>query len=86
MAAQVRGAVLAGENTAGCVDYGNVETKDPLPHSRILVAFGRNPFHRGLGPAQSRGSRLLPDYWLDTLDPVMQIAAWLGEPAAAGSK
>jgi hypothetical protein len=81
MAAQVSGAVLIGENTAGCVDYGNVDTKRPLPHSGILCAFGRTRFIEDWVRPSREGVGFFPDYWLDTSDPVKEIAAWLGMPA-----
>jgi hypothetical protein len=87
LAAQIRGAVLVGENTAGCVDYGNVDMKPALPHSGIQCAFGRTRFVEDWIRPSREGVGFFPDYWLDTADPVAQIAAWLGVgPAATGGK
>jgi hypothetical protein len=85
LAGQVRGAVSVGENTAGCVNYGNVESHEPLPHSRIHVDFGRSRFVVDWVRPNREGVGFFPDYWLDTEDPVTVIAAY-AEGSAKASK
>lgn len=82
LAGQVQGAILVGENTAGCVAYGNVEPHDPLPHSRIRFSFGRTRFVVDWVRPTREGVGFFPDYWLDTRDPVGVIADADGANAA----
>jgi len=77
LAAQVEGAVTAGENTAGCVSYGNVRQQEPLPNSRIRFSFGWSKFVPGWVEPNAEGIGLFPDFWLDTEDPMAAIAEHL---------
>jgi len=77
LAGQIRGAVLVGENTAGCVSYGNVEDRPPLPHSRYRLSFGRTRFVPEWVRPTREGVGFFPDFWLDTPDPTAAAAAWL---------
>jgi hypothetical protein len=77
LAGQIRGAVLMGENTAGCVDYGNVEPKPVLPHSSLRCAFGRTRFIEDWVRPNREGFGFFPDFWLDTDAPDARIAQWL---------
>lgn len=73
LAGQVPGAVLLGENTAGCVNYGNVEVHGPLPYTRIRLAFGRSRFALDWMRPNREGVGFFPDDWLDTADPVAAL-------------
>jgi hypothetical protein len=77
LASQIEGAVLVGENTAGCMDYGNADQHLQLPHSRIDLWFGRSRFVWQCVRPAAEGVGLFPDYWLDEEDPVL----WLSEHA-----
>ena len=82
MAAQLSHATLIGENSAGCVSYGNVEAHGPLPNSRIRLHFGRSRFVLDVIRANPEGTGFFPDYWLDEPDPVATVSNWL----AAGGR
>ena len=69
LAGQVPGAILIGENSAGCTDYGNVETHAPLSHSRIAFHFGRSRFVVDWIRPIEEGVGFFPDFWLDEADP-----------------
>jgi hypothetical protein len=72
VAAQVEGARLLGENTAGCLSDGNVTRLGTLPHSGINVAAGVS--HHGATSRPSRESwGVFPDVWLDDADPVSMV-------------
>jgi hypothetical protein len=77
IAGQIPKAVLIGENTAGCVSYGNVEEHGPLPHSRIKLSFGRSHFVMDVIRSNPEGMGFFPDYWLDQADPTTAVSAWL---------
>ena len=70
MASQIPGAILLGENSAGCSAYGNVQTLGPLTHSRISLRCGRSRFVQDWVRPTREGIGLFPDYWLDAEDPV----------------
>ncbi len=77
LAGQVRGALIVGENTAGCVTYGNVTRHEPLPHSGISASFGRTKFVEDWVRENREGVGFFPDYWLDVADPVALLADYL---------
>ncbi len=83
LAAQIRGAILVGENTAGCVDYGNVEVHPALPHSGILCAFGRTRFIEDWVRSSREGVGFFPEYWLDDEDAAARVAEWILTPAGS---
>ena len=66
---QVLGVTFLGENTMGCMTYGNASIVEHLSNSNIHVRFGFAgffvtdvmSFHEGLG--------IFPNYWLDDIDP-----------------
>ena len=74
LAAQIPGAVLAGENTAGFLSYTLGETFD-FPHTDLSVEFGSRKVYMG-GRDFREGMGMFPDYWLDEADPVSAIAAY----------
>jgi len=78
LSAQIPGAVILGENSAGCVSYGNVTRHDPLEHSRIKLAYGYSRFVIDWVRPNREGYGFFPDYWLDVADPVSVLADFLG--------
>ncbi len=76
-AEQIPGAVLLGENTSGCVNYGNVTRRGPLKHSRIDLAFGYSRFVVDWVRPNREGIGFFPDYWLDVEDPVAYLEGYL---------
>jgi hypothetical protein len=82
LSGQVPNALVLGENTAGCTNYGNVEPHGPLPNSRIRLGFGRTRFVQDCVKPNREGSGLFPDYWLDVRDPIRwttECLGWAGE-------
>lgn len=77
-AGMIPGARLVGENSSGIAMYGNQSQQWMLPHSHIQVRFG---WSKGVvaGRSSRDGLGLLPDYWLDTADPVKAIAAHVND-------
>jgi hypothetical protein len=75
LAGQLPGAILFGENTAGCSAYGNVQELGPLTHSRIRLHCGRSRFVQDWVRPMREGLGFFPDYWLDTQDPLALLAA-----------
>lgn len=76
-ASRIPATVIVGENTAGCLTYGNQTQTFVLTESKLEVRFGwsksafaTRPFREGLG--------YFPDYWLDTEDPVRAIVDYMG--------
>ncbi len=76
MASQIDGALLVGENSSGCMTYGNADQRFDLPNSRLWISYPRNkdvlagrPFREGVG--------FFPSYWLDTEDPVGAVSEYL---------
>ena len=79
LASQIPGALLLGENTQGCITYGNASVVETLSNSSITVRFGFAKFNPGAVRPASEGVGMLPDYWLDDLDPEDAIAMLLGD-------
>jgi len=77
LASQIDGALVVGENTAGCMDYGNADQHLKLPHSRIDLWFGRSRFVWQCVRPAAEGVGLFPDYWLDEETPIQ----WLSDNA-----
>jgi len=74
LAGQITGAIIVGENTSGCVSYGNIERHAPLTTSRLHLTFGRTKFVVDWVEPNREGVGFFPDYWLDEQDPVAFIA------------
>ena len=72
----VPGAVVVGENTAGIGTFGEVRHYW-LPNSNISLLL---PCKLFLAPDFEEGVGYLPDYWLDSPEPVSEITAWLNNP------
>lgn len=75
LSSQIENAVLVGENTSGCMDYGNADQEVTLPNSRITLWFGRSRFVWQCVRPAAEGVGVFPDYWLDVEDPI----TWLYE-------
>ncbi len=72
----VPGAVLIGENSAGVGTFGEVR-QYWLPNSFISLSLPGKLF---LAPGFEEGIGYLPDYWLDSAEPVTEVARWLNNP------
>lgn len=72
----IQNAVLVGENSAGVGTFGEVSGYW-LPNSRIGVYL---PCKLFIVPGFEEGVGYLPDYWLDSTDPVGEVARWLNNP------
>lgn len=72
----VPGAVLVGENSAGVGTFGEVLSYW-LPNSHIKLSLPSKLF---LMPGFEEGVGYIPDYWLDSQEPVAEIARWLNNP------
>lgn len=72
----VPGAVLIGENSAGVGSFGEVH-QYWLPNSLIRLSL---PCKLFLATGCEEGVGYIPDYWLDSEEPVMEIARWLNNP------
>ena len=72
----IPGAVLIGENSGGVGTFGEVR-QYWLPNSRISLSL---PCKLFLSPGFDEGVGYIPDYWLDSVEPVSEIAKWLNNP------
>ena len=72
-ASQAENVVLVGENSMGCLHFGNVSSHQ-LPHSRLPV---RMPINAGLFPdmAFREGVGIAPDLWVPAADAVNYAVA-----------
>lgn len=68
-------AVVMGENSAGAGIFGEI-CRYCLPNSRIRLGVPSKLF---IAPGFEEGVGYLPDYWLDTSDPVGEAARWLND-------
>lgn len=69
-------AVLIGENSAGVGTFGEVR-QYWLLNSRICLFLPSKLFP---APEFEEGVGYIPDYWLDSAEPVREIAGWLNNP------
>lgn len=72
LASRVPGALVVGENTAGCETYGNQSQRFVLDNSKMEIRFGCSKGVYAQWPVQD-GMGYFPRYWLDTDDPVKAI-------------
>lgn len=72
MAKADRNSLIVGENTAGKYIFGDRRVYY-LPNSGLQVWLGSKLF---LDPNLKEGAGYYPDYWLDSHDPVSEIAKW----------
>ena len=77
LGSQVRGAIVVGENTAGCVGYGNCRREEGLPHSLIVLRYGHTKFVVDTIRHNPEGVGYFPDYWLDTEKPLEVIKEYV---------
>lgn len=75
---QIPGAVWVGENSRGCVSYGNADITRKLTHSRILLRYGYTLYSWGATFPTREGIGFFPDYWIDSDNPY-QVIAVLGD-------
>ena len=54
----------------GCTRFGNLQTMEALPNSRLVATFGTTAFHQADVRPIAEGRGFFPDLWLDVQDPV----------------
>lgn len=69
-------AVRVGENSAGIGIFGHPRHYW-LPNSHIHLVV---PFKLYIAPGFEEGVGYLPDYWLDSAEPIREITAWMNNP------
>ena len=72
----VNNSILIGENTGGSAQFSST-CGYYLPHSKFIVNLPRQFI---LVPGLEECVGYLPDYWLDTMDPVKEVLTWLDNP------
>ena len=72
----IPGAVHIGENSAGIGTFGDILFYW-LPNSRIRITL---PCKLFLAPGFEEGVGYLPDYWLDSPEPIHEITEWMNNP------
>lgn len=72
----VKNAIFVGENTYGVGTFSNV-VKFYLPNSNICIHLS---YHISLMPDFQETIGFIPDYWLDTDQPIEEIVKWLNNP------
>ena len=73
MAKCLEASILIGENTGGMLAFGETLYYQ-LPHSRLRLILPHKIF---LPNGLREGRGFLPDFWLDSHDPVEEIIRWL---------
>ena len=68
--------IIVGENSAGIGTFGEVRTY-LLPNSRIQLYIPSKIF---IAPELKEGEGYMPDYWLDSDEPVKEVVKWLDSP------
>lgn len=72
----IPGAVHIGENSAGIGTFGDVRNYW-LPNSHIRITL---PCKLFIAPGFEEGVGYLPDYWLDSPEPIHEITEWMSNP------
>ncbi len=72
----VPGSIIIGENSAGVGTFGEVHSYG-LPNSLIRMRLASKLF---IMPGFEEGTGYLPDYWLDSSEPVKEVVDWLNNP------
>jgi hypothetical protein len=72
----VKNSIVIGENTGGSAQFSST-CGYYLPHSKFVVNLPRQFI---LIPGLEECIGYLPDYWLDTHEPVEEVFKWLEEP------
>ncbi|OPL18788.1 MAG: hypothetical protein AVO35_12965 [Candidatus Aegiribacteria sp. MLS_C] len=75
-AMSIPGAVRVGENSAGVGIFGHPRYYW-LPNSRIQIYI---PFKLYIAPGYEEGVGYMPDYWLDSPEPIHEITEWMNNP------
>ncbi|NQT61489.1 MAG: hypothetical protein HQ556_00900 [Candidatus Marinimicrobia bacterium] len=68
--------IIIGENTGGSAQFSST-CEYVLPHSRLVLKLPRQLIFI---PGLEECVGYLPDYWLDTQDPVEEVMSWLKDP------
>ena len=71
LARQLKRTVLLGENSAGMYGFGDCLVYY-VRHSKVSFQCGHKLFHNA-PDAMREGTGFLPDYWLDTVDPLTLV-------------
>jgi hypothetical protein len=72
----VKNSIIIGENTGGSAQFSST-CGYYLPHSKIIAHIPRQFI---LIPGLEECIGYLPDYWLDTNEPVKEVLKWLDDP------
>ena len=72
----IPGAIRVGENSAGIGIFGHPRHYW-LPNSHIHLTV---PFKLYIAPGFEEGVGYLPDYWLDSPEPIQEITEWMNNP------
>ena len=72
----VKNRILIGENTGGVVQFSDCQ-EYLLPHSRFVVKLPRRLL---LVPGFEECVGYLPDYWLDSMEPLAEVLRWAADP------
>ncbi len=72
----IKNRVVIGENTGGVAQFSST-VPYVLPHSRLVLNLPRQLIFI---PGLEECVGYLPDYWLDTSDPVQEVVSWLKDP------
>ncbi|MBD3278944.1 MAG: hypothetical protein GF388_11650 [Candidatus Aegiribacteria sp.] len=72
----IPGAVHIGENSAGIGTFGDIRNYW-LPNSHIRITL---PCKLFITPGFEEGVGYLPDYWLDSPEPIQEITEWMNDP------
>ena len=73
----VKNRILIGENTGGVTQFSDCQ-QYLLPNSRFIVKLPRRLL---LVPGFEECVGFLPDYWLDSREPVKEVLRWAANPA-----
>ena len=68
--------IIIGENTGGSAQFSST-CEYILPHSKLILNLPRQLIFI---PGLEECVGYLPDYWLDTCDPVEEVLSWLKDP------
>jgi hypothetical protein len=72
----VKNRILIGENTGGVVQFSDAQ-QYLLPNSRFIVKLPRRLL---LVPGFEECVGFVPDYWLDSMEPMQEVLRWLNDP------
>jgi len=72
----VKNSIIIGENTGGSAQFSST-CGYYLPHSKFIANLPRQFI---IIPGLEECIGYLPDYWLDTMEPVEEVINWLDDP------